>query len=84
MGTVSSIECATGAIALTQLFSNRLADGVWTDEDIPHPLARMTDLLNKTTNRALVYHWGVWLTGKDAELGLKVCALSRNTLWSLC
>lgn len=51
----------------------RLVDGVWTDIDIKNPLAKMTELLNKTTNRSLVKQWGIWIVVKDPDLGLKVC-----------
>lgn len=50
----------------------RIADGVWTDEDVRDPLSNMVDLLKKTTNRSLIQRWGLWLTTKDADLGLKV------------
>ena len=51
---------------------HRLVDGIWTDEDVEDPLAKMVELLNKTSNRSLIQRWGIWLTKKDADLGLKV------------
>lgn len=51
---------------------HRLIDGIWTDEDIRDPLAKMTELLNKTSSREQVQRWGLWLTRKDPDLGLKV------------
>ncbi|TDL25106.1 hypothetical protein BD410DRAFT_819897 [Rickenella mellea] len=50
----------------------QLADGVWTDEDISNPLERMVELLQKTSNWSLAQQWGIWLVGKDADLGLKL------------
>ncbi|KAH8108778.1 hypothetical protein DFH11DRAFT_1710480 [Phellopilus nigrolimitatus] len=57
---------------------SKLADGIWSDEDIKDPLAKMTELLNKTSNRALVQRWGLWLTQKDADLGLRLI-ISRDS-----
>ncbi|EJC97726.1 uncharacterized protein FOMMEDRAFT_162532 [Fomitiporia mediterranea MF3/22] len=57
---------------------SKLADGIWTDEDIKDPLAKMTELLNKTSSREQAQRWGLWLTGKDPEIGLKLI-ISRDS-----
>ena len=49
-----------------------MADGVWTDEDIKNPLNNIVELLQKTSNRTLVRRWGLWLTTRNVDLGLKV------------
>ncbi|KAL5523259.1 hypothetical protein ACEPAF_1526 [Sanghuangporus sanghuang] len=51
---------------------SKLVDGIWTDEDIRDPLAKMTERLNKTSNREQVQRWGLWLTKRDPDLGLKL------------
>ncbi|THH03162.1 hypothetical protein EW145_g6477 [Phellinidium pouzarii] len=56
---------------------SKLADGIWSDEHIKDPLVKMIDLLNKTTNRTLVQHWGLWLTQRDVDMGLKLI-ISRD------
>ncbi|KAI5122616.1 hypothetical protein M0805_008706 [Coniferiporia weirii] len=56
---------------------SKLADGIWSDEDIKDPLVKMTELLSKTPNYALVQRWGLWLTRKDADMGLKLI-ISRD------
>lgn len=50
-----------------------MADGIWTDEDVKDPVERMSDLLKRTSNRALVQRWSLWLLTKNADIGISVC-----------
>ena len=50
----------------------RLVDGEWTDDDIHDPLSNMITLLNEKRDRALTQKWGIWITKRDPERGLKV------------
>jgi hypothetical protein len=50
----------------------RLVDGEWTDDDIHDPISNMVTLLNEKRDRALTQKWGIWLTKRDPERGLKV------------
>jgi len=50
----------------------RLIEGVWIDEDIKDPLLQMVNLLTEKRDRALTQKWGIWLTKRDPEKGLKV------------
>ncbi|EIN08171.1 hypothetical protein PUNSTDRAFT_69089 [Punctularia strigosozonata HHB-11173 SS5] len=70
--------------ALCQLFQQRgmdeklldtwskLVEGSWSDEDIPDPLGNMVTLLNKKKDRSLTQKWGLWLTARDPEQGIKL------------
>ncbi|VDB91306.1 unnamed protein product [Peniophora sp. CBMAI 1063] len=50
----------------------RIAEGEWTDPEIPDPLSNMLTLLTVRRNRALTQQWGVWLAAKDPERALKL------------
>ncbi|KAI0035780.1 hypothetical protein K488DRAFT_76361 [Vararia minispora EC-137] len=50
----------------------KIADGEWTDPEIPDPISSMVALLVARRNRALTQQWGVWLTAKDPERALKL------------
>ncbi len=62
-------------ICWTLTFNRRLVEGIWSDEDIKDPLGMMVDLLSKSPDKALVQQWGLWLTARNADLGLKVSLL---------
>ncbi|EPQ52360.1 hypothetical protein GLOTRDRAFT_140707 [Gloeophyllum trabeum ATCC 11539] len=49
----------------------KLAEGEWTDEDLPDPLTTMFNYLSEKRDRALIQRWGVWFTTHDPERGLK-------------
>ncbi|PPQ74920.1 hypothetical protein CVT26_011356 [Gymnopilus dilepis] len=49
-----------------------LIDGKWSDEDIKDPVAQMVNLLTERRDRALTQRWGVWLTKRDMDNGLKL------------
>ncbi|KLO19340.1 hypothetical protein SCHPADRAFT_935413 [Schizopora paradoxa] len=51
---------------------SKLVDGIWVDEDIKDPLEKMVDLLSKSADKALVQQWGLWLTARSADLGLRL------------
>ncbi|KAF5384226.1 hypothetical protein D9615_003441 [Tricholomella constricta] len=51
---------------------SKLIDGQWTDEDVKDPLSDMIALLTEKRDRALTQHWGLWLTQRDPERGLKL------------
>ena len=48
-----------------------MIDGEWLDEDIKNPLFDMISLLTEKKDRALTQQWGLWLTKRDPEQGLK-------------
>jgi hypothetical protein len=50
-------------------------DGEWTDDEITDPLTKMITLLNEKRDRTLIQKWGLWLTKRDPERGLKVVIL---------
>ncbi|RDB17168.1 Transforming growth factor-beta receptor-associated protein 1 [Hypsizygus marmoreus] len=50
----------------------KLVEGEWTDEDIKDPLSDMMALLNEKRDRSLTQKWGLWLTKRDPENGLKL------------
>jgi hypothetical protein len=50
----------------------RVADGLWVDDGIPEPIASIIALLSERKDRALIHKWGVWLTKRDPDGGLKV------------
>ena len=49
----------------------RLVDGQWSDDDIKDPQTQMIALLSEKRDRALTQRWGLWLTKRDPESGLK-------------
>ena len=49
----------------------RLVDGQWSDDDIKDPQTQMIALLSEKRDRALTQRWGLWLTKRDPEIGLK-------------
>lgn len=51
---------------------SKVIDGEWTDEDIEHPLEDMFNLLMEKKDRVLSQRWGLWLTKRDPERGLKL------------
>jgi len=53
-------------------------DGDWLDEDIKDPIADMISLLNEKKNRSLTQKWGLWLTKRDPDRGLKVNTSFRS------
>ncbi|KDR79882.1 hypothetical protein GALMADRAFT_61975 [Galerina marginata CBS 339.88] len=56
----------------------RLIDGEWTDDDIKDPASQMFNLLTEKRDRMLTQRWGVWLTKRDPERGLKLL-MPRDT-----
>ncbi|PPQ88786.1 hypothetical protein CVT25_010472 [Psilocybe cyanescens] len=50
----------------------KLVDGKWTDEDIKDPLGQMVNLLTDKRDRALTQQWGLWITKRNPEMGLKL------------
>jgi len=56
----------------TSLIHSRLVDGEWTDNDIADPITSMITLLGDRKDRTLTHKWGIWLTKRDPERGLKV------------
>ncbi|THV05369.1 hypothetical protein K435DRAFT_961137 [Dendrothele bispora CBS 962.96] len=50
----------------------KVIDGEWLDEDIKDPVADMISLLNEKKNRSLTQKWGLWLTKRDPDRGLKL------------
>lgn len=61
----------------------RLADGEWSDDDIKDPLSDMVMLLTEKRDRTLTQEWGIWLTKRDPERGLKVWEECLATLCGL-
>lgn len=49
----------------------RLIDGQWSDNDIKDPKTQMIALLSEKRDKALTQRWGLWLTKRDPESGLK-------------
>lgn len=49
----------------------RLVEGEWTDDDIKDPIEEILNLLNNSKNRSLTQKWGLWLTRRDPERGIK-------------
>jgi hypothetical protein len=49
----------------------RLIDGQWSDDDVKDPQTQMIALLSEKRDRALTQRWGLWLTKRDPESGLK-------------
>ncbi|EJU00542.1 hypothetical protein DACRYDRAFT_80745 [Dacryopinax primogenitus] len=49
-----------------------VADGVWEEDDIPNPVARVADLVQASRNREVVQKYGLWLLRKSPALGLKL------------
>jgi hypothetical protein len=50
----------------------RLVEGEWTDDDIENPIEDMLNLLTTSKSRALIQKWGLWLTRRDPERGIRV------------
>ncbi|KAJ7449862.1 hypothetical protein FB451DRAFT_1530211, partial [Mycena latifolia] len=50
----------------------KLVDGEWTDDDIPNPTDDILSLLTNSKNRTLIQKWGLWLTRRDPERGIKL------------
>ncbi|KAG5644493.1 hypothetical protein DXG03_008320 [Asterophora parasitica] len=50
---------------------SKIIDGQWTDADIKDPLSDMMTLLTEKRDRTLTQQWGLWLTQRDPERGLK-------------
>lgn len=66
-------ECLSLPSASTDKnLSIRLVDGEWTDDDIKDPLSQMFDLLVEKRDKTLTQRWGLWITKRDPEKGLKV------------
>jgi vacuolar protein sorting-associated protein 3 len=59
------------------MFSYRVAEGIYTDEDIQDPISNIISLLNEKKDRALMQKWGIWLVKIDPERGLKVSLHGR-------
>ncbi|KZO91652.1 hypothetical protein CALVIDRAFT_340783 [Calocera viscosa TUFC12733] len=49
-----------------------IADGVWEEDDVPNPIARVAELVQISRNRDVVQKYGLWLLRKDPALGLKL------------
>jgi len=58
--------------ALPDARTLRVADGEWMDDDIPDPISNIVSLIADKRDRALTQQWGLWLTKRDPERGLKV------------
>ncbi|KAJ7097878.1 hypothetical protein B0H15DRAFT_945449 [Mycena belliarum] len=56
----------------------KLVEGEWTDDDIPNPTEEMFSLLVGSKNRTLIQKWGLWLTRRDPERGIKLL-MPRDT-----
>ncbi|KAJ3492453.1 hypothetical protein NLJ89_g11233 [Agrocybe chaxingu] len=56
----------------------KLIEGEWTDDDIQDPLSQMIALLAEKKDKALTQRWGLWLTKRDPERGLKLL-MPRDT-----
>ncbi|ESK88536.1 transforming growth factor-beta receptor-associated protein 1 [Moniliophthora roreri MCA 2997] len=50
----------------------KVAEGEWIDEDIKDPLSSIISLVTDKRDRALSQKWGVWLTKRDPDRGLKL------------
>ncbi|KAJ7172426.1 hypothetical protein C8R46DRAFT_1085911 [Mycena filopes] len=50
----------------------KLVEGEWTDDDIRDPIEEILNLLNNSKNRALIQKWGLWLTRRDPDRGIKL------------
>ncbi|KAJ7109430.1 hypothetical protein C8R44DRAFT_802494 [Mycena epipterygia] len=50
----------------------KLVEGEWTDDDIRDPIEDMLSLLTNSKNRALTQKWGLWLTRRDPERGIRL------------
>lgn len=55
-----------------------IAQGEWSEEDVTDPLGDMLELLSREKDRVLVQKWGLWITERDPERGLKLL-ISRDT-----
>ncbi|KAK1226203.1 hypothetical protein PQX77_010785 [Marasmius sp. AFHP31] len=51
---------------------SKVADGEWMDDDIPDPITSIVNLITDKRDRALTQQWGLWLTKRDPERGLKL------------
>ncbi|KAL0068079.1 hypothetical protein AAF712_004739 [Marasmius tenuissimus] len=51
---------------------SKVADGEWMDDDIPDPITSIVSLITDKRDRALTQQWGLWLTKRDPERGLKL------------
>ena len=56
----------------------RLVDGEWSDDDIVDPLSQIINFLSDKRDKALSQRWGLWLTKRDPDRGLKVPSLCLN------
>ncbi|KAF8155687.1 hypothetical protein B0H34DRAFT_714373 [Crassisporium funariophilum] len=56
----------------------KLIEGQWTDDDIKDPQSQMIALLAEKRDRPLTQRWGIWLTKRDPERGLKLL-MPRDT-----
>ncbi|KAJ7452354.1 hypothetical protein B0H11DRAFT_2073067 [Mycena galericulata] len=50
----------------------KLIEGEWTDDEIQNPTENVLTLLTNSKNRALTQKWGLWLTRRDPERGIKL------------
>ncbi|KAH9478601.1 Transforming growth factor-beta receptor-associated protein 1 [Psilocybe cubensis] len=51
---------------------SKLVDGEWSDDDIKDPLGQMVNLLTEKRDRALTQQWGLWITKRNPDMGLKL------------
>ncbi|KAG7094946.1 hypothetical protein E1B28_005747 [Marasmius oreades] len=51
---------------------SKVADGEWIDDDIPDPVSNIVNLVTEKRDRTLAQQWGLWLTKRDPERGLKL------------
>ncbi|KAF8212185.1 hypothetical protein K438DRAFT_1957954 [Mycena galopus ATCC 62051] len=56
----------------------KLVEGEWTDDDIKDPIEDMLQLLTNSKNRVLTQKWGLWLTRRDPERGIRLL-MPRDT-----
>ncbi|KAJ7343434.1 hypothetical protein DFH08DRAFT_937969 [Mycena albidolilacea] len=50
----------------------KLVEGEWMDEDVKDPVEDMLNLLSGSKNRILTQKWGLWLTRRDPERGIRL------------
>ncbi|KAF9261696.1 hypothetical protein L218DRAFT_930596 [Marasmius fiardii PR-910] len=51
---------------------SKVADGEWIDDDILDPISNIVNLVTEKRDCTLTQQWGLWLTKRDPERGLKL------------
>ncbi|KZT59571.1 hypothetical protein CALCODRAFT_493514 [Calocera cornea HHB12733] len=49
-----------------------IVDGVWEEDDVPNPVAKVAELVQASRDRDVVQKYGLWLLRTDPVLGLKL------------